>query len=317
MKGYDSVWFIGDDFADQTLGPYYIDRSDGFKAYARDLFEVCAFTKEPDGKVRDTISRFRNGLVDGINQEFLLPKIVVIVPDDDIINYLNYAETGVSKSIGRVLDWIMREHNRIIQSYKELLPMKAKKSNYPQIVWIHAPTHDNFKNNIMRMKFNSAIDSTILFHENTWSLQLKKVWDPHSHSLFNKEGNKFTIEGIKAYWEAVDKTIRFLDTILLKRPVKPKTPKRQENKGESQEVDRDRARPSMSSNRTFNDNYHWQSPEYQNHRENARGDTYYHDRRSPRARSRSPTGRYHHSRSYSDNRSDRHRRNRTPNCRRY
>ena len=36
------------------------------------------------------------------------------------------AEFGISKCLGRVIDWIMREHNRIIEIYKGFLPHKAK-----------------------------------------------------------------------------------------------------------------------------------------------------------------------------------------------
>ena len=220
IRGYESIWFLGDDFANQTIKQYYIDHQDNYKGYARDLFEVHCFTGGPENTNGDssTISRIRNALVHGINKVGLLPKLVAIVPDDDIINFLNYSEEGISKSLGRVLDWIMREHNRITESYKEMLPLRAKRANYPQFIWIQAPTHDNFTNNLMRLKFNNAISSSVQFNENTWSLQLKKVWDSHCHSLYNKEDQKFTIDGIKSYWDAVDKTLHFADTILLKNP---------------------------------------------------------------------------------------------------
>ena len=117
----------------------------------------------------------------------------------------------------------MQEHNRIIEKYKDFLPIKSKCHNFPQIIWIEAPVHDSFSNNLMRQKYNHTVDTASQFHENTWSLQLKKVWDSHNHSLFNKVENKYSIEGIKTYWEAVDKTIRYADTILLKKPFKPKT----------------------------------------------------------------------------------------------
>ena len=223
VTGYDSVWFFGDDFGCQTFYEYYFDWQDNFKGYAKEHFEVIGFINDlRDNEDRSIISQFHNTLVHALEEKPLLPKIIVIVPDDDIINFLNFAEYGVSKCLGRVIDWIMREHIRIIDIYKEFLPARAKRSTYPQILWIDVPTHDGFKNNLMRQKYNYAVNTAAQFHENTWTLQLKKVWDPHNHSLYNKEEDKYSVEGIKMYWEAVDKTVRYTDTILLKKPTKPK-----------------------------------------------------------------------------------------------
>ena len=36
-------------------------------------------------------------------------------------------------------------------------------------------------------------------------------------ALFNASDNKFTTKGFTAYWEAVDKVVKFADTLLLKK----------------------------------------------------------------------------------------------------
>ena len=44
------------------------------------------------------------------------------------------------------------------------------------------------------------------FHDNTYSLELKKVWDYSDPTLYSSEDKRYTSAGYKIYWEAVDKT---------------------------------------------------------------------------------------------------------------
>ena len=76
--------------------------------------------------------------------------------------------------------------------------------------------------------FNKTINKLALQYDNTWSLQLKKIWDPQDHSLVTLDRNRFTVQGYQKYWEAVDKTLKYVDTILLKKPMK-KPPVKVEN----------------------------------------------------------------------------------------
>ena len=67
-----------------------------------------------------------------------LPKIIVVVPDDDIIKLFcdkEYA-SGITKPLSRVLNYIMTEHERAISAYKEFLPAKSLRVEYPHILWI-------------------------------------------------------------------------------------------------------------------------------------------------------------------------------------
>ena len=52
-------------------------------------------------------------------------------------------------------------------------------------------------------------------HVNVSSLPLKKVWDDKDVNLFNN--HRFTAAGLRAYWEAVDKTTRYFDSVILKK----------------------------------------------------------------------------------------------------
>ena len=51
-------------------------------------------------------------------------------------------------------------------------------------------------------------------------LHLKKIWNPEDSKLFIEESNRFTALGFQTYWEAIDCTVKFCDTTILRRVAK-------------------------------------------------------------------------------------------------
>ena len=82
----------------------------------------------------------------------------------------------------------------------------------------------------MRSKFNRALNTAASFHDNTHVLELKKGWDMRDSSLFLKEESRYTSTGLTTYWEAVDKTVKYTDTILFKKLEKREKQQKADNK---------------------------------------------------------------------------------------
>ena len=55
---------------------------------------------------------------------------------------------------------------------------------------------------------------------------VKHVWDPKNLNLYLKDNQRFTAEGYTAYWEAVDRTVRYFDSVLPKKQKKGKNLKK-------------------------------------------------------------------------------------------
>ena len=148
-----------------------------------------------------------------------LPKLIIIVPDDDIIKLISTEDMvkGFSKPVSRLLNYLMTEYEWVVAVFKELLPACCVQSYFPHFLWIQPPHHVNFKNNALRYKFNKCLDKVSKLHTNCSTLMLKKVWDPDNVDLYLKEQQRYTAEGFKAYWEAVDRTARYFDSIVLKK----------------------------------------------------------------------------------------------------
>ena len=113
----------------------------------------------------------------------------------------------------------MTEFDRNIATFKENLPAKCIKGSYPQILWVQAPLHDSFLDNSLRFKFNKCLEELSRLHSNCHTLFLKRVWDPQNLNLVQLQGGtiRYTAEGYSTYWEAVDCTVHYFDSVLLKK----------------------------------------------------------------------------------------------------
>ena len=223
MPAYEKIWFFCDEFGFSTFNHHYLLKLDEMMCYTHEIFDVFGFLSSgTDRRDMNTVSRMRNLMVRAILEQKTFPKMIIIVPDADILDYC--VLKGVYHQINRVVEWIMRKLSRMVETHKEHLPHHCKKAGYPAFIWIEAPLHDNFTDeaNMARSHFNRIVSKAAILQENTWSLQLKKIWDSQNGSLFLKEEQRFTAEGLKYFWEAVDKTVRYADTILLKKATKQK-----------------------------------------------------------------------------------------------
>ena len=119
--------------------------------------------------------------------------------------------------LGKLLNYVMTEHERNIAAFKEYMPAKALRPDSLKILWIQAPLHQNFSNCNLRKMFNTCVEEVVRLHSNTHSLMLKHVWNPKDNTLFLRDSNHFTAEGYTAYWEAVDRTVRYFDSVVLKK----------------------------------------------------------------------------------------------------
>ena len=184
-------------------------------------FDAHLFAKNKFvSQVPSMLGRLRNQLTNAIKLHKLLPKLIVVVLDDDLIDFLIQKNAMTSFTLEKVVHWLMKQFSRVVASYKELIPKKSVGEKYPQFVWIQCPYNINYVNNSDREKFNQVIEDTAKFFDNTGVFQLKKIWEESDTTLFLKEANRYTSDGLRTYWEAVDRTIRFCDTTMLRRIAK-------------------------------------------------------------------------------------------------
>ena len=172
----DKIWIFRDIFILNTFNRYFHLQPEG-EFYMKKHFQVSSFMSDKSNSLdTNMLSRYQNLLVGVITEQVILPKVIVIVPDDDLINYVNHPKPGLAKILGKVINWLMREYEKILQVQKDFLPVKAKKDHFLYMIWSEAPYHDNFMDidNEMRDKFNSCLRAVGKMKENVSVLALKK-----------------------------------------------------------------------------------------------------------------------------------------------
>ena len=233
-----------------------------YTGYVRHHFEVSGFMTNSTRSIDfNIISRIRSTLVGAIWDQKLFPKVIILVPDMDIVNYLLQCNAANSYVMGKILYWLMNEFRKIISGYKDQLLPKAKKVNYPHLIWIQAPCHDSFPKdyNELIQKFNLCLSKMGKLHLNTSVLELKKIWDPEDSTLVLPGTITLTAKGKVTYWEAVDRTVKYCNTTTLRkeaaREFKEKDQGKMPNRNKNYSLQR-------SPN---NDRYHWHRPSHNNY----------------------------------------------------
>ena len=122
----------------------------------------------------NVLSRLRNSLAKTITKQKLFPKFIVVVPDVDIMTCFDFGklkdnDDNIRKQVTKVIQWLMTEFGRLVESQKEYLPGKAKKPGFPTFIWIAASSHKNFRDNPIREMFNDALEAVSLHHDNVSS----------------------------------------------------------------------------------------------------------------------------------------------------
>ena len=222
------MWFIGDQFLTRTFQPYFMHWDEKVQGFVLENFQVMGYMNSKfTCNDRSVLSRVRNCLVYGLNNNYLLPKAIVLVIDNDIIKNVEFEGYGISVLLGKILQWLASEIVKLIAAYKDKMPEKAKKEFFPQILWIEPPLHKNFgkSENFRRKKFASCIQSVSKSFQMMTVLQLRKIWDYDDSNLFIMEPRRFTSEGYNLYFKAVDAVLKVWDNFLfqklLKRSLKP------------------------------------------------------------------------------------------------
>ena len=102
ITGYESVWIIGDDFMNNTYNRHFVHRVTDRMPYIKENFNVASYyNSDFDAFDMNAYSRLRNLFVKAIKEKVLFPKMVIIIPDDNLAKYFNQNSPGVSKQLGR------------------------------------------------------------------------------------------------------------------------------------------------------------------------------------------------------------------------
>ena len=103
----------------------------------------------------------------------------------------------------------------MISSRIRNLPHKANKYNRPHVLWIEPALHTRYQDNDLRIKFIRSLHATLKKQDRMLVLPLKQVWDEVDERTVFSNGT-INQNGLQAFTKALDATVRFADTKVMR-----------------------------------------------------------------------------------------------------
>ena len=197
-------------------------------------FEVREFSNNKYGSFyRNTAGRIRNSFLKAINQHTSLPKLVVTILDDDLARSVQGTD-DMEQKLFDLTKWLINEMVKSINEYKDYLPPRAKKPDYPHFLFIAPPTHKYFgnHNNQLRDLQTSILEDITKTYTQTTTLHMIKHWDHDDGSNFLRNHYRFTSDGLMRYWLSINSAIHYWEVIASKKKLSCRT------KQDDQKVDK-------------------------------------------------------------------------------
>ena len=253
MCGLEKIWIVGDNFSNNTFSAHYkfaTGPSDSHQVrenpfYAFQNYEVCEFSNNSyDSLYRSMAGHIRNSLIKAVNEHNTLPKLIIVILDDDLIYGVSKkSDLDDHQQLHILTAWLMTEFEKAILAYKDMLPPRSKRSDYSHFLWIAPPTNCNFPlhNNDMRVYQGKCLSDIVKTKQNMSVLQMVKIWEHTDRNAFLQDAQRFTSDGLDKYWSSIDSAIRYWDVILSKKIIDKKC----------------KMQDARHSGPQFHDKFHW------------------------------------------------------------
>ena len=216
-QGADLLWFIGDNFVARSYRAHFKKfqpEKDENGHFIKKNFEFTAFCNSRFASSQSNIlARLQDTFAMATNsnkRSGLMARYIIVVLDDDLISYLDFAEDGMATLLGTWIEWLASAFRDLIQQRLKQLPDKSKKFT-PFLYWVAALTHAYFDKviNQQRIKFNLSLESVIRARENENKrvMKLKDIWNSKDSTLIIN--NRMSEPGLTVYWSAIDASFMY------------------------------------------------------------------------------------------------------------
>ena len=114
ITALNDLWLVGDAFLQNN---YYIFPGIRDKArssrqpipYIFEYYNVKCFYMATDVLITDVLVKLVNSLILALNDTLKLPRIILVVPDTDIIDFVNFSASGTRFVFSAAITWIVTQ----------------------------------------------------------------------------------------------------------------------------------------------------------------------------------------------------------------
>ena len=212
---------IGDAFVNETfhaVKEIFVAAKGKWKEtlYIQCEFNIDCYTANPLSMENNVLVRMLNAFIKALNDKECkrLPRIVIFVPDWDIVRYLGFYKSGAKPLFDEIINWMILNAERAIQSKKDSLSHKkpgAVVSSEPKVVWVKMIERvgGEFERALtVRYRFNAAMEDQLAKRRKHYILDIGKIIA--NPNLFNPN-NSLNGDGQHLYWSELDKIIELFD----------------------------------------------------------------------------------------------------------
>ena len=99
IRALEAIWFVGDAFLDWSFTESYKHlRHEEEKFYIPELYDIHDFASTKyKSNIHNVLARIRSQLYVAIKQEKVLPKVIVFVLDDDVVQQIHFNDFGLTE----------------------------------------------------------------------------------------------------------------------------------------------------------------------------------------------------------------------------
>ena len=133
----------------------------------------------------------------------------MVVPDKDIINFVNFSASGTRFVLGGAISWLITNINRMLEAKKDALLRKragAVIASELKLIWTKTvkKAFHSADQRVQINKFNLMLEDTLADHNSCYLMDVDGVL--HNDSLYTVH-NTLNSHGQKAFWSEVDNQI--------------------------------------------------------------------------------------------------------------
>ena len=227
VMAWKDLWIIGDQFIHQiyhTLQELNVTTKlkKGNIPYIYDMYNVKCFTANPLSEIKNVAACLVNALTKALNDAEKLPRLIIVAPDWDLINYINIEHFEADAVINEVLAWILMNMKRAIKSKQDFLLKKragAVAENEPKLIWVkminrfgsttkYDRSNAKLRALALKGKFNRILEDRLADEQSHYIMDVNMAVND---GQFFTPLNELNGDGRVRYWEEFIEQIKLFD----------------------------------------------------------------------------------------------------------
>ena len=192
--------------------------------YIYDMYNVRCFTANPLSELKNVATRLVNALIKALNDYEKLPRMIVIIPDLDILRFLRIddRDNSLSSILQELIKWIITNMRRATEAKHDFLMTRkagAVADNEPKIIWVKMINRFGSRYDPILMqkgRFNRILEDLLADEKSHYLMDVNVAVNDSSY--FNDK-NELNTDGRVKYWSELVEQIKLFD--LRKLSLKP------------------------------------------------------------------------------------------------